>query len=161
MDAFLALSDSDEENVIVSMYAKTIAQGKIITRINSMTYAEIFKEIGLDGIVSPQDSTVNDIIRYVRSITNAYKDETSEIEALHRFMDDRLEALEMLVKKDIENITDIPLKLLHLRKGVLVACIVRNNRIIIPSGDSQIRRGDKVIIVTPQGLTKGLKDILY
>ncbi len=161
VDAFLALSDSDEENVIVSMYAKTIAQGKIITRINSMTYAEIFKEIGLDGIVSPQDSTVNDIIRYVRSITNAYKDETSEIEALHRFMDDRLEALEMLVKKDIEDITNIPLKQLHLRKGVLVACIVRNNRIIIPSGDSQIRRGDKVIIVTPQGLTKGLKDILY
>ena len=161
VDAFLALSDSDEENVIVSMYAKTIAQGKIITRINSMTYAEIFKEIGLDGIVSPQHSTVSEIIRYVRSIANAHKDESSEIESLHRFMDDRLEVLEFLIKKEIEGITGIPLRKLQSRKGVLITCIVRNNRIIIPSGDDRILPGDKVIIVTPQGLMKGLKDILY
>ena len=161
VDAFLALSDSDEENVIVSMYAKTIAQGKIITRINSMTYAEIFKEIGLDGIVSPQHSTVSDIIRYVRSIANAYQDETSEIESLHRFMDDRLEVLEFSIKKEIDGLTDIPLRTLPARKGFLITCIVRNNRIIIPSGNDCILPGDKVIIVTPQGLMKGLKDILH
>jgi len=161
VDAFLALSDSDEENVIVSMYAKTVAQGKIITRINSMTYAEIFKEIGLDGIVSPQHSTVSEIIRYVRSIANAHKDESSEIESLHRFMDDRLEVLEFLIKKDIDSITGIPLRKLNFRKGVLITCIVRNNRIIIPSGNDRIFPGDKVIVVTPQGLMKGLKDILH
>ena len=161
VDAFLALSDSDEENVIVSMYAKTIAQGKIITRINSMTYAEIFKEIGLDGIVSPQHSTVSDIIRYVRSIANAYQDETSEIESLHRFMDDRLEVLEFSIKKEIDGLTDIPLRTLPARKGFLITCIVRNNRIIIPSGNDCILPGDKVIIVTPQGLMKGIKDILH
>ena len=161
VDAFLALSDSDEENVIVSMYAKTIAQGKIITRINSMTYAEIFKEIGLDGIVSPQHSTVSEIIRYVRSIANAYQDETSEILSLHRFMDDRLEVLEFLIKKDIDGLTDIPLRTLPSRKGFLITCIVRNNRIIIPTGNDRILPGDKVIVVTPQGLMKGLKDILH
>lgn len=161
VDAFLALSDSDEENVIVSMYAKTIAQGKIITRINSMTYAEIFKEIGLDGIVSPQHSTVSEILRYVRSIANAYQDETSEIESLHRFMDDHLEVLEFSIKKEIEGLTDIPLRILPSKKGFLITCIVRNNRIIIPSGEDRILPGDKVIIVTPQGLMKGLKDILH
>ncbi|MBE6664824.1 MAG: Trk system potassium transporter TrkA [Ruminococcaceae bacterium] len=161
VDAFLALSDSDEENVIVSMYAKTIAQGKIITRINSMTYAEIFKEIGLDGIVSPQNSTVSEIIRYVRSLANAYQDETSEIESLHRFMDDRLEVLEFSIKKEIEGLTDIPLRILPAKKGFLITCIVRNNRIIIPSGEDRLLTGDKVIVVTPQGLMKGLKDILH
>ena len=161
VDAFLALADSDEENVIVSMYAKTIAQGKIITRINSMTYAEIFKEIGLDGIVSPQHSTVSDILRYVRSISNAYHDETSDIESLHRFMDDRLEVLEFSIKKEIDGLTGIPLRILPAKKGFLITCIVRNNRIIIPSGNDRILPGDKVIVVTPQGLMKGLKDILH
>ena len=160
IDAFLAISDSDEENVIVSMYAQTVSQGKIITRINSMSYAELFKDIGLDGIISPQTSTVNNIVRYVRSVANAHKDETSEIESLHRFMDDSMETLEFLIKKDIEGITGIPLKLLRKRPGILIACIVRNNRVIIPYGNDEILSGDTVIVVTAQGQMKNIKDIL-
>ena len=160
IDAFLAISDSDEENVLISMYAQTVSTGKIITRVKSMSYAEIFKDIGLDGIVSPQTSTVDNIVRYARAIANAYTDETSEIQALHRFMDERIEMLEFCVKKEIEGITKIPLKHLRQRPGILIACIVRNNRIIIPSGDDEIHSGDTVIIVTAQGQIKGIKDIL-
>ena len=160
IDAFLAISDSDEENVLVSMYAQTVSSGKIITRVKSMSYAEIFKDIGLDGIVSPQTSTVNNIVRYVRAVANAHTDETSEIQALHRFMDERIEMLEFCVKKEIDGITDIPLKQLRQRPGILIACIVRNNRILIPYGDDEIHSGDTVIIVTAQGQIKGIKDIL-
>jgi trk system potassium uptake protein TrkA len=160
IDAFLAISDSDEENAIISMYAKTVSRGKIITRINSMSYAELFKDIGLDGIISPQTSTVNNIVRYVRSVANAHRDETSEIESLHRFMNDCMETLEFRIKKDIEGITNIPLKFLLKRHGILIACIVRNNRVIIPYGNDEIRSGDTVIVVTAQGQMKNIKDIL-
>ena len=105
-DAFLAISDSDEENVIISMYAQTVSNGKIITRVNSMSYAELFKDIGLDGIISPQTSTVNDIVRYARSVANAHKDKTSEIESLHRFMEDSMETLEFKIKEEIEGMWD-------------------------------------------------------
>lgn len=160
IDAFLAISDADEENVLVSMYAQTVSSGKIITRVKSMSYAEIFKDVGLDGIVSPQTSTVNNIVRYARAVANAHTDETSEIQALHRFMDERIEMLEFRIKKDIEGITEIPLKKLRQRPGILIACIVRNNQIIIPYGDDEIHSGDTVIIVTAQGQIKGIKDIL-
>ena len=160
IDAFLAISDSDEENAIISMYAKTVSRGKIITRINSMSYAELFKDIGLDGIISPQTSTVNNIVRYVRSVANAHRDETSEIESLHRFMEDHVEALEFRIKKEIEGVTGTPLKLLRKRPGILIACIVRNNRVIIPNGNDEIHSGDTVIIVTAQGQMKSMKDIL-
>ena len=63
-------------------------------------------------------------------------------------MGDQAEAIEFLVRKDIEGLTEIPLKELKLQKGVLIACIARNNKIIIPSGDSEIRRGDTVIVIT-------------
>ena len=69
--------------------------------------------------------------------------------------------LEFSIKKEIEGLTDIPLRILPARKGFLITCIVRNNRIIIPTGNDRILPGDKVIIVTPQGLMKGLKDILH
>ena len=148
------------EEKIISMYAKTVSRGKIITRINSMSYAELFNEIGLDGIVSPQTSTVNNIVRYVRSVANAHTDEASEIESLHRFMNDCMETLEFLIKKDIEGITGVPLKLLRKRPGILIACIVRNNRVIIPNGNDEIRSGDTVIVVTAQEQMKNIKDIL-
>ena len=161
IDAFLAISDSDEENVIISMYAKTVSRGKIITHINSMSYAELFNEIGLDGIISPQTSTVNNIVRYARSLANAHTDdETSEIESLHRFMNDCMETLEFRIKKEIEGITGVPLKLLRKRPGILIACIVRNNRVIIPYGNDEIRSGDTVIVVTAQEQMKNIKDIL-
>jgi trk system potassium uptake protein TrkA len=159
-DAFLAISDSDEENVIISMYAQTVSNGKIITRVNSMSYAELFKDIGLDGIISPQTSTVNDIVRYARSVANAHKDNTSEIESLHRFMEDSMETLEFKIKEEIEGITGIPLRLLRKRSGILIACIVRNNHVIIPYGNDEIRSGDTVIVATAQGQMKNIKDIL-
>lgn len=157
-DAFLALSDIDEENAIVSMYAKTKAKGKIVTKINAMSYIELFRGMGLESIVSPQSATAADIIRYVRSMANAR--DAAEIESLHRFMEDRVEALEFAIKKDIPDITNIPLKQLRPRAGVLIACIVRRDRVIIPSGDDEIRAGDAVIVVTTHGQMKGIKDIL-
>jgi len=157
-DAFLALSDVDEENAIVSMYAGTKTHGKIITGIHAMPYIELFRGVGLQSIVSPQSSTATDIIRYVRSMANVR--EATEIESLHRFMEDRVEALEFLIKKDIDGITGIPLKQLRPRAGVLIAAIVRRDRVIIPSGDDEIRSGDVVIVITTEGQMKGIKDIL-
>lgn len=156
-DGFLALSDEDEENAIISMYAKTKNVPKIATMIRSMSYADLFKNVGLENIVSPKLSTAGYILRYVRSMANV---RGSEIESLHTFMDGRVEALEFLVKTEITGITDIPLKQLRPRAGVLIACIVRRDRVIIPSGDDEIQKGDTVIVVTTGGQLKGMRDIV-
>ncbi len=156
-DAFLALSDEDEENAIISMYAKSCNANKIITKIKAMSYVELFKSVGLDSIVSPNTSTASQILRFVRSMASTGD---SEIELLYRLMDDRVEALEFLIKEDIEDITDIPLKEIKLQKGILIACIAHDDKVIIPSGNDVIRKGDTVIIVTTTGQIKGIKEIL-
>ncbi len=156
-DAFIALSDVDEENAIVSMYAKTQNTGKIITMISAMSYIELFKGVGLDSIVSPKTTTASIILRYVRSMANV---RDSEIESLHKIMEDQIEVIEFIVKEEIDALTDIPIKELKLREGVLIACIVHNNKIIIPSGKDAIGNGDTVIVVTTKGQIKSLKEIL-
>ena len=94
-DAFLALSDVDEENAIISMYAKTLDLDKIITMISRISYIDFFKSAGLDSIVSPKSSTVTDIVRYVRSMANV---RGSEIESLQeRIL--RRKSNEKIVKK--------------------------------------------------------------
>jgi trk system potassium uptake protein TrkA len=75
-------------------------------------------------------------------------------------MEGRVEALEFLVKEEIDGITDLPLKQLRPRAGVLIACIVRRDRVIIPSGDDVMQKGDTVIVVTTGGQLKGMRDIV-
>lgn len=157
-DAFLALSQTDEENAIVSLYAKTLGVDKVITMISRISYMDFFKNAGLESIVSPKSSTAADIVRYVRSMTNSNR--SSEIEALHKILSDRVEALEFSIKNTIDGITDIPLKQLKPRAGVLIACIVRDSDVIIPTGDDAIAKGDTVIVVTTGDRTKSFKDII-
>ena len=157
-DAFLALSDIDEENAIISMYAKTLRLDKVITMISRISYMDFFKNAGLDSIVSPKSSTAADIVRYVRSMANTSN--SSDIEALHKILDDRVEALELSVKDTIGGLTDVPLKKLRPRASVLIACIVRGDQLIIPSGDDAITKGDTVIVITTGGNTKSIKDII-
>lgn len=156
-DAFLTLSDVDEQNAIMSMYARSKQVPKVITMINQLSYVDFFKGMGLESIVSPKSATANDILHYVRSMSD---DDDSEIESLHKIMGGRAEALEFIVKQDIEDITDIPLKELKPRSGVLIACLIHNNKVIIPSGNDCISKGDTVIVVTSDGKLKNIKDII-
>ena len=144
-DAFLALSDIDEENAIISLYAKTLGVPKIVTLIRSISYIDFFKGAGLESIVSPKSTTVAQILRYVRALAHV---QDSRIETLHKLMDGSVEALEFLIKEEVENVTDIPLRELHTVKGVLIATIVRDGAVLIPSGNDRILPGDTVIVVT-------------
>ena len=156
-DAFLALSSVDEGNAIVSLYAKSQGTKKVITLISAMQYVDLFKGMGLDGIVSPKYSTSNEILRYVRSLA-VTKD--IEIESLHKLMDDHFEALECVIKEPIDGITGIPLKNLKLRRDVLIASIVHKDKIIIPSGNDKMESGDTVILFTSGVEINDIKDIL-
>lgn len=156
-DAFLALSDTDDENAIISMYAKTKTSGRVITMIKSISYIDLFKGVGLDSIISPKSSTATYILRYVRSMANV---RGAEIESLQKLMDDKVEALEFLIKDDINELTDLPLKEIKLKSGILIACIVHNDKVIIPSGNDVISKGDTVIIITTKTQIKELGEIL-
>ncbi|MBO4868568.1 MAG: Trk system potassium transporter TrkA [Clostridia bacterium] len=157
-DAFLALSDSDEENAIVSMYAKSIGVPKVVTLINQMPYVDFFKSVGINSVVSPKSSTAGYILRYVRSKMNASGVE--EIESLHKIMDGRAEAVEFVIKDEIDGLTGVPLKKLRPKRGVLVICIAHKDQIIIPSGDDVISSGDTVVVVSAGEKISSIKDIL-
>ena len=156
-DALLALSDTDEENAIVSMFARTKSVPKVVTLIRGMPYIDFFKGVGLESIVSPKSSTTSHILRYVRAMDTR---DSSEIESLHAILDGGAETLEFVVKEEIEGLTNVPLRELRSRRGVLIACIMRGDEMIFPAGNDEIRSGDRVIVVTTGGQMNSMKDIL-
>lgn len=157
VDAFVALTGIDEENIILSLFAKENTNAKVVTKINRDNYINIASQIGIDCIVSPKSLVVSNVISYVRSLDNAAD---SEIESLYHLVGGEVEAIEFKVKENVENVVGIPLKDMKLKGNILISAIIRKREIIIPDGNTEIELGDSVVIVAKEHRFSKLKDIL-
>ncbi len=156
-DAFVALTNMDEENVFLSLYAsKNSPNSKKITKNNRLDLNEIAVDLPVGSMVSPKNITAEYISRYVRSQLNNY---SSDIEAVYRLAEDQVEALEFTIKEESQ-ITGTPLAKLPLKRGILVCCIVRGRNIITPGGRDTLEKGDVVVIVTTHKNLNDIGDIL-
>ena len=151
-ESFVALTDFDEENVILSLYARKREVRKIVTKVNRFVFDEVIESLDLDTIIYPRDLTAEYILQYVRAMKNSIG---SNVETLHRIIDNKAEALEFLVRDNFRG-KDIPLQELPIKQDILVACINHKGQIILPRGKDVMRKGDTVIVITA---TKGLNDI--
>ena len=143
-DAVVTLTDIDEENLLVSMFANHVGVPKVITKINRMEYVEVLRGAGIESIVSPKLLCAEDIARYVRAMEN-----TADRAAvsLHRLVDDQVEALEFVVAKSTLHQGEKPQKI-PLKPGILISCIIRSGSIIIPQGSDTLELGDTLVLVT-------------
>jgi trk system potassium uptake protein TrkA len=151
-EGFAALTNIDEENVLLSLYARKTGSKKLVTKVNRTVFDEVIKEMDLDTIIHPKNITSEHILQYVRSMKNSMG---SNVETLHKIIGGKAEALEFVIRS-ASRATDTPLQDLKIRKGILVACISRKGRLIIPRGSDKLIAGDSVVIITQQ---KGLNDI--
>ena len=151
-ESFASLMNIDEENILLSLYAKKAGKMKTITKISRIAFDEVIRELDLDTVIHPKEITAEHIIRYVRSMKNSLG---SNMETLHKIINNKAEALEFLIRHRTK-VTDIPLYELKIKKGILIACITRGDQVIIPRGSDQMQIGDTVIIVTRH---KGLREI--
>lgn len=151
-EAFITLTNIDEENIFLALYAKDQSNAKLITKVNRFAFDNIIEKLDLGSVIYPKYITADYILQYVRAMQNSIG---SNVETLYQILDNQAEALEFSIRED-GPVVGVPLMDLALKKNLLVACINHNGRIIIPRGHDQIQIGDTVIIVTTE---KGLQDI--
>ncbi len=154
--AFVALTGIDEENILLSLYARTKTEGRVITKINRIAYDEVIDNIGLDTVIYPKDIVAEYIVRFVRAKNNSLG---SNIETMHYILDDKAEALEFAIGEN-SPVADKTLESLQLKDGVLIACINRGGDIITPRGKDVMQAGDTVIVVTTHSGFDDISDIL-
>ncbi len=157
MDAFISLSNRDEENLISGLHASRCGVPKVIVKNSRLTHLDILSDLGLDSVISPQFITTSTILRYVRARGNRYG---TKIERLYRLVDGKAEAMEFIAVKG-EPYIGIPLKDLVIRKGTLVAVIVRQNKVIVPFGNDHIEAGDHVVIISCESGVSDLNEVVY
>lgn len=156
-DALIALTGMDEENIIMSLFAKSQGVSKIIVKVNEDRRARMIEEFGIDSIVSAKTATADAIMSYVRARRNSQG--SANVETMYQLVDGKVEALEFIVKSETKY-TNRPLKDLSLKPNNLIAGIARKRRIIIPNGDDCIMVGDSVIVVTMEKQIQDIQDIL-
>ncbi len=155
-EAFVSLTNMDEENILLSLFAKNHSKAKLITKINRLEFDDILAGLDIGCTVYPKYITCDYIVQQVRALKNTTG---SNVKTLYRILDNRVEALEFSVHNS-SPVTNTPLSLLKLRKNLLVCCIKRNDEIIIPKGSDSIQPGDSVIIVTSDRGLHDIQDIL-
>ena len=157
MDAVCALMHLDEANILLSLYLNKLDPSiKVITKVHRNSYADIINELPVGNKVSTKEITSDYIARYVRSMQNSIG---SEVEALYRIMDGKVEALEIQVGEDF-NFTGVELKDIPIIDNTLICSINRHGKIIRPGGRDFLERGDSVVIVTTNKNINSIKDIV-
>lgn len=154
--AFVSLTNIDEGNILLSLFAKSESNAKIITKINRISFDNVISNLNLGSVIYPKHVTAEYILRYVRAMQNSIG---SNIETLYQLIEDKVEALEFVIRQDAP-VIGIPLEKLNLKKNLLLCSINRKGQIITPRGQDMMQLGDTVIIVTSHHRLDDIADIL-
>lgn len=148
-DAIVTLTNMDEENIFLSLYGSHVGVQKTVTKVNQTEYTSVVEEMGIDSAVSPKALCAIQVARYVRAMANKTG---GTVLTMHEIVDGAVHALEFRANAKTKHL-DLTLQEAPIKKGVLIACIFRNGKTIIPEGQHKIKKGDSVIVITPSELT--------
>ena len=157
MDALVAITGTDEINIILSTYARTAGVDKAVAKVNEDHLLSLAQSFGLEEPVQPRYIIAQQVLQYVRSMENASG--VSGVEMLRRILDGKLEVLEFRAAASSPCV-GVQLKDMPTRDDVLVAAIIRGGKCLIPGGSDEICAGDSVLAVTTQRGMARLEDIL-
>ena len=156
-DAFVSLTELDEENIMLSLYANKVTDAKIVTKVDHSIFDGIIKDLDIGSVITLDEITTNQIISFVRSIQNTVG---NNVEKLYKIVNNKVEALEFKVSEHAKCIK-IPLVNLKLKEKILIGCINRGGKIVIPTGKDMILSGDTIVVITTEKGFNDIDDILY
>lgn len=157
VDAFVALTGLDEENIVISLYAKQMKAKKTVAKVTRTNFMNVLDQLDIDSVVSPKNIIATHILRYVRAKNN--KDDDSSVKTLHHLFNDDVDAMEFVVTPQTcflnQKVSDVKLK-----NNILIAAISRERGFVIPKGDTEIRLKDHIVIITTDRKISSLNDLV-
>ena len=155
-ESVVAITNLDEENILLSLYAQKHSHAKTIAKVNRISFNDVIDTLDIGSVIYPKNITADYITQYVRGLQNSMG---SNVETLYKIFDNKAEALEFNVREH-SPVIDVPLMDLNLKDNLLIACIMRRRSIIFPRGQDSIQVGDSVIVVTTHPGLHDIRDIL-
>ncbi len=150
MNAFVAVTGFDEENLLLSLIAKRNGVEDVVTKISRNSYGSLTEHLGVDMIINPMEMCAASILRYI---------EREGIVIFSKIIQGQAEFVEIIADGTMV-LTEKPLAELDLPAGVLIASVHRGNEVIIPKGSTRILAHDRVLILSLLSSTVSLEALL-
>ncbi|MBR1390863.1 MAG: Trk system potassium transporter TrkA [Lachnospiraceae bacterium] len=154
--AFASLTGIDEENVLLTLFARRVSHARTITKLHRLNYSDVMQDIQLDHAVFPGLLTADYIVKYARSMQH---NTGGNIENIFPLKNKKAKALVYFITEN-SPVTNVPLSQLNLKPDLIICSITRNERVLIPTGRDEIRVGDNVLILSIRNQYNDIKDIL-
>lgn len=145
-DIFISVTEDEEDNILLSLLAKQKGAKKVISLIYNISYTQFVSKLGIDLVVNPNLCAINRILHFIRK---------GKVLSATTFHDKKAEAIEA-VALETSDIVNKPLSKIKFPKDAIIAAILREDKLIVPSGDSVIQPGDHVIIFA---LAEAIKNV--
>ena len=136
VDAFVALTDEDQNNILSSLVAKHAGAKQVVTLVNKIELLSLARRIGMDAAVSPRLSAANAIMAHVRR---------GSVKRVATFKDTDAEAISFAVSGS-SPIIGRPLSEVDFPEGCIVVAIERAGQVIVPRGKDKLKAGDTAIV---------------
>ncbi len=134
-NVFIATTRDDEDNMVACQLARSLRAERTVAIVSKASYRSIYDILGIDQAISPRILCANSILRFVRSGSPA---------AIAVVAEGKAEVLELVVRFK----GSVKLKDLGMPRGTVVGARVRDDTVKIPTGNSDVRTGDSVIVFT-------------
>lgn len=138
MDAFIGTTGFDEENLLMALMAKQSGVSHVVAKISRPNYTKIIDRLNIDVAINPVFITASNILKFIRG---------GKVLSVSLLLGGDAEVTEIFLE-DKPTLVDKPLVDLKLPKGIIIGAILREEKVIIPKGDTVLKTGDRIIVFT-------------
>ncbi len=156
MDAVITLTNADETNILVSMFADSLGVEKIITKVGDPNLSQLVTRVNNSAVVSIAETISDLLVQYVRAKKNS---SSSNMKTLYKLVGGKIEAAEFYADEHFKYIGK-PLSSIKMKDNILIAAVNRGNKIFFPSGNDTIEKDDVVVVVSKDYALLTLNDII-
>lgn len=148
-EAFIALTNDDKVNLLSAVLAKQEGAVHSMALVSGLDVGQMAGPLGVDSFIDPRSVTVSSILRYVRR---------GRIRGVHPVMNGEGEVVEAEAL-ETSPLIGKPLREAELPRGVRLGAIVRDDKVIIPHGSSEIRPRDRIIVFALREQAKQIQQL--
>lgn len=136
-DVVLAMTDSDEKNLMISLLCKKLGASKAIAKVENRDYLEVFEKVGIDKVLNPRSITVIEVLKQLMM-------EKIEVKTLAEMKGSLI--VEVVVRS--EKLAERKISDLSLPEKTALIAVIRDDKSVLPYADMQLKLGDRVVLST-------------
>lgn len=148
-EAVVAVTDNDQVNILASVVAKREGARRAMALINDQDYGPVSEAVGIDRYVDPRATTISTILQHIRR---------GRIKGVYSISDGAAELIDAIAL-ETSPLVNKPLREAELPEGVMIGAVCRDGVVSMPSGDTVINAGDRVVLISMREYVKDVEQM--